>query len=727
MSLTSLPDGRYHDVNEMFLSNTGFARDEVIGRNSTELGLFLSPDDRVRLTSEASEKGSLPATPLSLRIKSGDIRESLVSICIISIRRQKYLLSSILDVTERKQAEDALRASEEKFRKAFQTSPDAMAIVRMSDETIVAVNDGYTRMSGYIEAETVGKTAREINIWKDPEDRRKFVEELQSKGLVHNYEATFVVRTGEIRGLMSGSIIELEGVPHILSVTRDITEQRRTEAALRESESDFRTIFENNSAAMAVIERNTTISMVNREYCRLGLYEEKEVIGLSWTKQVHPDDLEMLLAYNRKRLVDPASAPDHYEFRFLRKDGEVRHCLMSVATLPVSQKFICSFVDVTVRKQAEVRASMARGVLERLNQPLSGADPIRDILQIVKQGAEIEAVGIRLREGDDYPYYETSGFPEHFVEKERRLGAHDEEGRIQRDAQGHPVLECMCGRVIRGRPNPAQPSFTQGGSFWTNSTTELRASTTEEEDRQTGTRNHCNGEGYESVALIPLKSGEEIIGLLQLNDHRRNRFTLGMIEFFEWLGASIGIALARRRAAEDLQEQLDFSRSVLSTAQAVVLLLDTEGRIVEFNPYLEELSGYRLEEVKGQDWFSAFLPPDDRQPMRELFSRAITGIPTRGNVNPILTRDGRLRQIEWYDKAMRDAKGNVTGLLAMGQDVTERKRAGERIAQHLEELRRWQAVMLGREDRNMELKREVNDLLRRLGEPIRYPSQEEGK
>ena len=77
----------------------------------------------------------------------------------------------------------------------------------------------------------------------------------------------------------------------VYGTTSEITERKQAEEALRESEERFRTIFENNSAAMAIIERDTTISKVNREYCRLSLFEEKDLVGISWTSQIHPEDL----------------------------------------------------------------------------------------------------------------------------------------------------------------------------------------------------------------------------------------------------------------------------------------------------------------------------------------------------------------------------------------------------------------------------------------------------
>ncbi|UCE25793.1 MAG: GAF domain-containing protein [Candidatus Zixiibacteriota bacterium] len=213
-------------------------------------------------------------------------------------------------------------------------------------------------------------------------------------------------------------------------------------------------------------------------------------------------------------------------------------------------------LDITSRRQAADRQKFAAQVLELLNHPTEESDTIRDILFLIKDFTGFEAVGIRLREEDDFPYYETVGFPAVFVERERYLCTRDEAGLLKRDPNGLAHLECMCGNVIRGRTDSSQPFFTKGGSFWSNCTTELLASTTEEE-RQSETRNVCNAEGYESVGLIPLRSGTECVGLLQFNDTRKNMFTLDLIEFFEQIGASVGIALARQRAEQALREAHD--------------------------------------------------------------------------------------------------------------------------------------------------------------------------
>jgi PAS domain S-box-containing protein len=132
-------------------------------------------------------------------------------------------------------------------------------------------------------------------------------------------------------------------------------------------------------------------------------------------------------------------------------------------------------------------------------------------------------------------------------------------------------------------------------------------------------------------------------------------------------------AIEKRAAEEALRREKDFVDSIIQTAQAVVLIIDTKGNIVSFNPYMQEISGYPLKEVQGKDWFSTFLPERDRNRIKEMFLHAIAGIQTRGNVNPIVTKDGRELQIEWYDKTLKDPEGRVVGLLAIGQDITERK------------------------------------------------------
>lgn len=118
----------------------------------------------------------------------------------------------------------------------------------------------------------------------------------------------------------------------------------------------------------------------------------------------------------------------------------------------------------------------------------------------------------------------------------------------------------------------------------------------------------------------------------------------------------------------------ELAERLIEIAQAVVLLLDSTGRVVFYNRFLERLSGIALDEARGQDWFSTFLPERDHERIRSLFGRAIAGEPVVNNLNAIRTREGDERLIEWCGSVLRGPQGETLGLLSLGIDVTERAR-----------------------------------------------------
>ncbi|MCX5759668.1 MAG: PAS domain S-box protein, partial [Candidatus Hydrogenedentes bacterium] len=127
---------------------------------------------------------------------------------------------------------------------------------------------------------------------------------------------------------------------------------------------------------------------------------------------------------------------------------------------------------------------------------------------------------------------------------------------------------------------------------------------------------------------------------------------------------------------EEVRAERDLAESLLNTAQAIVLVLDPEGRIVRFNPYMEAISGYSLAEVRGKDWFSTFLPAEIQNRVRDLFRKVVSGIQTRGNVDAIVAKmrkDGA-----WFEvhvlTARLDPSDPTSDVIAAISDITERKR-----------------------------------------------------
>ncbi len=216
--------------------------------------------------------------------------------------------------------------------------------------------------------------------------------------------------------------------------------------------------------------------------------------------------------------------------------------------------------------------------LRIVNQSIGTRDLVCSVVTFIKEQSGFEAVGIRLKDGDDFPYYEARGFPAKFIQMESSLCARDGAGEIIRDEVGNPVLSCMCGNVIRERFDRSKPFFSELGSFWTNSTTELLASTTET-DRQARTRNRCNGEGYESMALIALRVGQEKLGLLQLNDRRKGLLTPEAVAHWERLAGYLAVSLSKFRSEEALKESETQFRT-LSRRHAPIVLDGERRRLV---------------------------------------------------------------------------------------------------------------------------------------------------
>jgi len=146
-----------------------------------------------------------------------------------------------LEITEKKKAEEAIAESEEKFRKAFLTSPDSMTISRLEDAVLLEVNEGFVKTTGYSRDESLGKSTFELNLWIVGGQRDEFVRKLKHEGKLENFETSMRAKDGSIlNALLSASIISIGKKPRLFTISRDITELKKAEEALIQSEEQLR-------------------------------------------------------------------------------------------------------------------------------------------------------------------------------------------------------------------------------------------------------------------------------------------------------------------------------------------------------------------------------------------------------------------------------------------------------------------------------------------------------
>lgn len=237
------------------------------------------------------------------------------------------------------------------------------------------------------------------------------------------------------------------------------------------------------------------------------------------------------------------------------------------------------------RRRMRMNQQLSTDVLRLLNRGIGDLRVlIGEVLLLIQQSTGFDAVGLRMRQGDDCPYFEQSGFSNEFLVEENFLCRRGGDGDVIRNADGEAILECTCGLVMSGRTDPSMPGFTEGGSFWTNVSSELLA-LPPEDDPRVDPRNRCIHCGYQSVALVPVHSGDEIIGLLQLNGRAENMFTLEIVQFFEGLADNIGLALQRKEAEDALKVAYERVERVSDQLQQALMprqgTLDLKGFSIE--------------------------------------------------------------------------------------------------------------------------------------------------
>jgi len=233
MSIITFTEGKYVEINDAFCKGTGYRENEVMGRTIWDLDIWVVNEEQDIIIRLIDECGSISNIETKFRIKSGEIRTTLMSAEKIDIDGEALLLVTTRDITERKQAEEALRLSEESLSKAFDTSPFIMTITNLEDGRFIKANKAFCRIWGYSHEEVVAHSSIELGFWLNPADRDQVAEKIMAQQSIQDMEIGWVRKGGEQRlGLYSAEGLEVNGEPCILSVLTDITDLRQMEVEM---------------------------------------------------------------------------------------------------------------------------------------------------------------------------------------------------------------------------------------------------------------------------------------------------------------------------------------------------------------------------------------------------------------------------------------------------------------------------------------------------------------
>ncbi|WP_263144263.1 PAS domain S-box protein [Pseudomonas sp. RIT-PI-AD] len=227
-------DGAFTEINPSFSETFGWLPEEIVGRSTSEIGFWVDPEQRQSLYEKLNRDQGLSGEVARYRTKDGRELTCVVSSRFIRVERQLCITTTFRDITERQHAEAALKASQEKFAKAFHSSPDAITITERESGRYIEVNEGFYRLTGYRPHEVIGRTVHELHVWADEGAGATLMERLQRDGRVHHLEMRGQHRDGSDRIVeVSVEPIELNEVACLLLTARDISELKSAQAQVR--------------------------------------------------------------------------------------------------------------------------------------------------------------------------------------------------------------------------------------------------------------------------------------------------------------------------------------------------------------------------------------------------------------------------------------------------------------------------------------------------------------
>jgi PAS domain S-box-containing protein len=516
----------------------------------------------------------------------------------------KNLLYSLRkEIEQKKKNDEILKKSEENYKNLIEHSPNIIYRYSSSKGGIFW-SDRVKDILGFTQIDLLNDPF----LWNNsihPDDKLAVQKAIEDNNNGVDFNIDYRIKTKDGRWIWLNDIfmhkysvgdeIIIEGI------ATDITARKHAEEALQNALMRYQIFFEHTGSSNSIFDINCCLILQNKEsIAQLGLSPE-EAVGKSVYELFGPTAGEAV--YKRMKRVLDTGKSETFDTQFDLQTG-IKWFTSSYQALHDEYNKVIGIQvishDITENKQREALQSLSSDIIDILNSEKDTTEIFTEILYGIKRVTKFSAMGIRFKTGEDYPFITTLGFTDEFLHKENSLLVQNKKHDICRDINGQPMLGCTCGMVITGKYNASESSLTKTGTFWTNNSNPLLDLTIDDEPRF-NPRNTCIQEGYGSIAIIPIKAKELVVGTLQLNEQRTNAFTEDMIHFFEAICLNIGNTLMRKQAQKKLEQSEEkFSKLFKSSPDAILLTQLSNGTLVDFNDVVCSISGYQRKELLGQ-------------------------------------------------------------------------------------------------------------------------------
>jgi PAS domain S-box-containing protein len=470
----------------------------------------------------------------------------------------EFLVFSLVDVTEQKQAEDAFR-KEYNFRKAIENSMVAGVAATDLSGKLIHVNKAFCKMLGWSEDELVG-TYPPFVFWP-PESAKIAVEieqDLARRKLVEGFELRLRRRNKErLDTLVSISpLLDTKGeTTGWVASFLDITDRKRAEQALKAAHVYNRGLIEASLDPLATVNADGRVTDVNKATESITGFTRDRLIGSDFS-DYFTDHEKAKEGY--KQVFEKGSIRD-YPLAIRHTSGMITDVLYN-ATLYRNeagevQGVFAAARDITDLKEAQRRTEATNSLLNLFVRKSTRKEYLDSVIELIQPWSGCRCVGIRiLNEKDCIPYESYVGFSQEFWESENLLS-------VKYD-------QCACIRVVTGNPDPQdRPVMTPAGSFCCENTFEFLGSLSGEEKARF--RGACIRNGFKSVAVVPIRYRDRILGAIHLADEGEGKVLARRIEFIESMAPLIGEAINRFNLEEELKDSEGRLRYLSSQLLAV--------------------------------------------------------------------------------------------------------------------------------------------------------------
>jgi PAS domain S-box-containing protein len=567
------------------------------------------------------------------------------------------------DITERKKAEDELREQNEISNAILNATTETLWLMDL-EGNILGANETAAKRLGKTVTEVVGKNGFALTPPHVKELRRAKIREMTQTGKAVQFHDE---RDGIIFHHTFYPVRDALGaVKGLVIFSRDITEQKKAEDALRISEARFRTMFERHQAVMLLIEPDSgAIVDANAAASNFYGYSKERLLSL----KIH--DLNRLSRENVAEELKKALAERKTNFVFPHRlaNGEVR--LVEVYSSPTDvqgKKLLFSIIhDITERKKNERELKQINRTLSahsKSSQAMMRAEDenkyLNEVCKIVTEDCGYAMVWIGYAENDDGKTVRpmaSAGFDEGYLEQLDITWSDTKRGR------GPTGTAIRSGKPGRCRNMLTDPNFAP----W---------------------REEALCRGYASSLVLPLLNENKAFGAITIYSKEPDAFAEDEVKLLSDIADDLAYGIlairmqeARILAEETIIKERNFCNAIIQTTSGQIVVLDPEGRIELFNHACEKATGYSYHELKGKPFWDYLLLPEEKDIVKDVFNKIKNGSVTAEMEfeNYWVAKDSSKRFIRWANSALKDAQGKVELVIGTGIDLSDDKINREKI------------------------------------------------